>query len=381
MADNPYYYSFADYCKDTFGRRLYRVPVDAGFTCPNRDGKAGVGGCIFCGEAGSGEFAVKVGERFVCAEKTNEEKYDSEMVRSHTKYEGEKNNNKKADSGIKKCRNDLKEEKDNIRIYNEISNLAFEDIQYILSSRAKRDARPGDLICFFQSFTNTYADVSRLEALFRGALQNPLFAGISIATRPDCKGSDVLDLLDRLKHDFPEKFIWIELGLQTMHDRTAKLINRGYMLDTFTECMENLRALRLPVIVHVIIGLPGETANDVYETIDFLNGQGISGIKLSLLHIIKGTRLYDIYKTSGYLTDEEGNKAYVNVLDFDEYVDIVCGCLERLDKGIVVHRLTGDGDPKNLAAPLWSLEKGKVLNVIRKRLKEIKKQKNIKNPF
>ncbi len=325
MADNPYYYSFADYCKDTFGRRLYRVPVDAGFTCPNRDGKAGVGGCIFCGEAGSGEFAVKVG--------------------------------------------------------NEILDLGLDDIQHVLGSRAKRDASPGDFICYFQSFTNTYAPVSRLEDLFRGALQNPMFAGISIATRPDCMGSDVLELLDRLKQDFPEKFIWVELGLQTMHDRTAKLINRGYMLDTFTECVRNLKVLKIPVIVHVIIGLPGETANDVYETIDFLKGQGISGIKLSLLHIIKGTRLYDIYKTSGYLTDEEGNKAYVNVLDFDEYEDIVCGCLERLDKGIVVHRLTGDGDPKNLAAPLWSLEKGKVLNGIRKKLVERKTSKVTKNPF
>ena len=318
MADNPYYYSFADYCKDTFGRRLYRVPVDAGFTCPNRDGKAGVGGCIFCGEAGSGEFAVKVG--------------------------------------------------------NEILDLGLDDIQHVLGSRAKRDASPGDFICYFQSFTNTYAPVSRLEDLFRGALQNPMFAGISIATRPDCMGSDVLELLDRLKQDFPEKFIWVELGLQTMHDRTAKLINRGYMLDTFTECVRNMRALKIPVIVHVIIGLPWETANDVYETIDFLNGQGISGIKLSLLHIIKGTRLYDICKGPRYLTDEESNKVYVNVLDFDEYVDIVCGCLERLDKGIVVHRLTGDGDPKTLAAPLWSLEKGKVLNEIRKRLKERKTQ-------
>ena len=318
MADDMYYYSFSQYCKDTFGRRLYRVPVDAGFTCPNRDGKAAVGGCIFCGEAGSGEFAVRAGD--------------------------------------------------------EILNLNLDDVQHVLGSRAKRDARPGDLICYFQSFTNTYAPVSRLEALFRGALQNPLFAGISIATRPDCMGGDVLELLDMLKNDFPEKFIWIELGLQTMHDRTAKLINRGYMLDTFTKCMGNLRALELPVIVHVIIGLPGETANDVYETIDFLNGQGISGIKLSLLHIIKGTRFYDIYKNPGYLTDEKGNKAYVNVLDLGEYVDVVCGCLERLDKGIVVHRLTGDGDPKTLAAPLWSLEKGKVLNEIRKRLKERKNQ-------
>ena len=294
--ENPYYYSFAEYCREAFGRRLFRVALDAGFTCPNRDGTLSAGGCIFCSNAGSGEYALR--------------------------FDGQK--------------------------------LTKDDIAPLIGARAKSDGRPGDFIAYFQSFTNTYAPVSRLESLYRAALGNELFAGISIATRPDCVGEEVTELLVRLQADYPGKFIWIELGLQTMHEATAKLINRGYGLKTFEECFSRLKEGRIPVIVHVIIGLPGESRRDILETVSYLNKLHPDGIKLALLHIIKNTRLYDMYKAGE-----------CDVLTFEEYVGTVCDCLEILDKDIVIHRLTGDGSAKDLAAPLWSVRKGAVLNAVR----------------
>lgn len=313
MRDNPYYYTFAQFCRDNFGRRLYRVALDAGFTCPNRDGTAGTGGCIFCSAAGSGEYALK--------------------------FHGQE--------------------------------LTLDDIQPVMGERAKKQAHPGDLIGYFQSFSNTYAPVEKLRLLYRAVLANDIFAGISIATRPDCVGKEVLELFSDLKAEFPDKFIWVELGLQTMHEKTAEFINRGYGLDTFEKCVRELQETGIPVIVHVIIGLPGETEEMIYRTIEYLNALKIDGIKLHLLYILKGTRLYEMYvaQESGEGGDEEKSPV-IKPLTFEEYTDIVCGCLERLSQEIVVHRLTGDGDKENLVAPLWSLDKGKVINAIRHNMKE-----------
>ncbi len=311
--DNPYYYTFSRFCLESFGRRLYRVALDAGFTCPNRDGKAGTGGCIFCSNAGSGEHALK--------------------------FHGQE--------------------------------LTIYDIQPVLGERAKKQAHPGDFIGYFQSFSNTYAPVEKLRALYRSVLANDVFAGISIATRPDCVGRDVLDLFSELKAEFPEKFIWLELGLQTIHKKTAEFINRGYDIDTFEKCVKELKVNGIPVIVHVIIGLPGETEDSVYRTIEYLNGLKIDGIKLHLLHILKDTKLYEMYIAhDNCKPGSEGSSPVIKPMMFEEYTDIVCGCLERLSPEIVVHRLTGDGDNEKLVAPLWSLEKGKVINTIRHKLKE-----------
>lgn len=290
------YYSFPDYCMNTFGRKLYKIPLDASFTCPNRDGKISTGGCIFCGEGGSGDFALK--------------------------YSGQK--------------------------------LDPEKIPYVRNPQAG----PGNFIGYFQAYTNTYAPVNVLRNLFERALEDDALAGISIATRPDCMDGDVLSLLGELKNRHPDKFIWIELGLQTIHEETARFINRGYPLAVFEECLNHLKQIGIPVIVHIIIGLPHETEEMIYQTVNYLSDKKIDGIKLQLLHVLKNTRLSQLYHQGEF-----------DVLDEEEYLKILCGCIARLDRDIVIHRITGDGNPEMLEAPLWSLQKKKVLNHIGHALK------------
>ena len=291
------YYSLPDYFKKEFGRRLYKVPLDAGMTCPNRDGTAGRGGCLFCSAGGSGEFAIRF-------------------------------------TGQKLTRQDL--------IYNH------------------QKAEEGDFIAYFQSFTNTYAPAEELRKLYAAALDNPLFAGISIATRPDCFPQEVYALLGELKQAYPDKFIWVELGLQSIHEDTAVMIRRGYRLEVFDECVRRLKEMDIPVIVHVIIGLPGENAEMVYQTIRHLNTLKISGIKLQMLHWLSDSDLGRLY-----LADP----GRYHPLTMEEYTDIVSECIARLDPDIVIHRLTGDGSDETLLAPLWTKDKLKVLNQIRHELK------------
>ena len=291
------YYSLPDYFKKEFGRRLYKVPLDAGMTCPNRDGTAGRGGCLFCSAGGSGEFAIRF-------------------------------------TGQKLTRQDL--------IYNH------------------QKAEEGDFIAYFQSFTNTYAPAEELRKLYAAALDNPLFAGISIATRPDCFPQEVYALLGELKQAYPDKFIWVELGLQSIHEDTAVMIRRGYRLEVFDECVKRLKEMDIPVIVHVIIGLPGENAEMVYQTIRHLNTLKISGIKLQMLHWLSDSDLGRLY-----LADP----GRYHPLTMEEYTDIVSECIARLDPDIVIHRLTGDGSDETLLAPLWTKDKLKVLNQIRHELK------------
>lgn len=291
------YYSLPDYFKKEFGRRLYKVPLDAGMTCPNRDGTAGRGGCLFCSAGGSGEFALRF-------------------------------------TGQKLTRQDL--------IYNH------------------QKAEEGDFIAYFQSFTNTYAPAEELRKLYAAALDNPLFAGISIATRPDCFPQEVYALLGELKQAYPDKFIWVELGLQSIHEDTAVMIRRGYRLEVFDECVRRLKEMDIPVIVHVIIGLPGENAEMVYQTIRHLNTLKISGIKLQMLHWLSDSDLGRLY-----MADPDS----YHPLTMEEYTDIVSECIARLDPDIVIHRLTGDGSDETLLAPLWTKDKLNVLNQIRHELK------------
>ena len=292
------YYSLDAYCKNTVGRKLFKTAINAGFTCPNRDGTLDTRGCIFCSAGGSGDFAFQ-------------------MEEAHP-----------------------------------------------LSDSGNRNSKP-EIIAYFQAYTNTYAPVSRLETLYRTALSNPDVAGISIATRPDCLPPDVLQLLKKLKEEFcishegqEAKFIWVELGLQTIHEKTAAYIRRGYPLSVFEKAVTALTAIDIPVITHIIIGLPGETKKQCMETIQYLNSRKIWGIKLQLLHVLQNTDLYKDYKAGNF-----------SVLTKEEYIDILIDCIGQLHKDIVIHRLTGDGPKELLEAPLWSLNKKDVLNSIHHEMK------------
>ena len=263
-------------------------------TCPNRDGTLGTRGCIFCSAGGSGDFAA---DRLLSVTKQIEQ-------------------------------------------------------QKALIAK-KRPVHK--FIAYFQAYTNTYAPVPYLEKLFREAICHPDIVALSIGTRPDCLGDDVLDLLDRLNWIKP---VWVELGLQTIHEDTARYIRRGYALDCFEKAVKDLRARSLEVIVHTILGLPGEDRERTLQTIRYLNGQPIQGIKLQLLHVLKGTDLALDYERGLFET-----------LTMESYLALLIACLERLSPDIVVHRLTGDGPKDLLIAPVWSSAKRTVLNELHRRMK------------
>ncbi len=290
------YHSLDSYVREQFGEKLYKLALDGGMTCPNRDGTISYGGCIFCSEGGSGEFAQKqmtsVSEQIEAAKKRLEGKFS------------------------------------------------------------------GRYIAYFQSYTNTYAPVSYLEPLFMEAILHPDVAALSIATRPDCLPEDVLELLSRLNQIKP---VWIELGLQTIHPQTAGLIRRGYPLSCFETAYLNLKKRGLTVIVHVILGLPGETREMMLSTISYLGNLSprLDGVKLQLLHILKGTSLAAMYQEHPF-----------PVFSMEGYIDFVIDCVELLPPEIVIHRLTGDGPKSLLIAPLWSSNKKLVLNTLTRRFKE-----------
>ena len=297
--------TLSDYCKEKFGTKVYRLSLSTGCSCPNRDGKAGRGGCSFCAEGGSGEFATKVKPVEVQIEEAKE------RVKS-------------------KFPKDIKEE----------------DKKYI---------------AYFQSFTNTYGDVDRLGGIFKTAILRDDIAAISIGTRPDCLEDDMLDLLNELNKIKP---VWIELGVQTIHEDSAKAFNRGYSLPVFNKAYMELKKRNIEVIVHVILGLPGETDKDMYETVRYLANLSpkLDGIKLHLLHILKNTRLEREYREKPF-----------KILSLDEYTEILINCLRILPESVVIHRMTGDGDKRLLVEPLWSADKKRVLNTINKAIREAKR--------
>ena len=292
------YYSFAEYCRKTFHKKLYRAALDAGMTCPNRDGTKGTRGCIFCSAAGSGDFAVRF-------------------------------------DGGKLEREDL--------IYNH------------------QDAEEGSFIAYFQSFTNTYAPAEKLYRLYAAALNNPLFAGISIATRPDCVSGDVITVLKRLREEYPDKFIWVELGLQSIHETSASWMRRSYQTEEYDQAARALHEAGTDIITHIIIGLPGEGKEEILETVRHVNTIGTDGIKIHLLHYLEDSDL-----GQEYLKDPDK----YHMLEEEEYIDIVCECIASLDPDTVIHRLTGDGNGETLIGPHWSRDKRHVLNRIRHTLKE-----------
>ena len=291
--DKPYH--SLDYAlKQQFGEKVYKLTLNAGCTCPNRDGTLGTRGCLFCSEGGSGEFA--------------------------------------ADPALSITRQ-------------------IEESKALLA--AKRPVQK--YIAYFQAYTNTYGPIRHLEEVFTEAASHPEIAALSIATRPDCLEPKVLALLARLKRKKP---LWIELGLQTIHGETAAFVRRGYDLPCYTRAVEELESLGIPVITHVILGLPGESLRQMLETVSFVNAQPVSGIKLQLLHILKHTDLADYYEKHPF-----------PLFTLETYVQAVISCLEICRPDMVIHRLTGDGPKDLLVAPLWSSSKRHVLNTIHQTLR------------
>ena len=284
------YHSLDYEMKQRFGTKVYKLALDGGMTCPNRDGTLDTRGCIFCSAGGSGDFAER-------------------------------------------------------------------DISLAAARVSKKlGGRPAAYIAYFQSYTNTYAPVDYLRELFTAAIRHPQVKVLSIATRPDCLSDEILDLCSELNKIKP---VWLELGLQTIHEDTAAWMRRGYKLDCFEDALIRLRQRDLEIIVHVILGLPGEDRSRMLETVSWLAGQDIQGIKLQLLHVLRGTDLADIYAENPF-----------PVMSMDEYLDLVLDCIARLPPELVVHRITGDGPKNLLIAPQWSANKRLVLNTLTRRFKE-----------
>lgn len=273
--------------QERFGRKIYKLALDGGFTCPTRDGTLGTGGCIFCA-GGSGDFAIPV----------------------HADV-----------------------------------NAAIETAKLLLAGKGAEG-----YIAYFQSYTGTYAPLDDLKKLYDPIVQRDDIAAISIGTRPDCLDDDIIDYLGRLNQTKP---VWIELGLQTIHESTAAYIRRGYSLPVYERAVRKLKAKQIEVITHMILGLPGETPEMMRQTAEYIGNTGSDGIKFQLLHVLKGTDLAKDYEDGKF-----------QVLSLDEYIAILMDCIEAIPEHMIVHRLTGDGSKRDLIAPLWSGDKKRVLNAI-----------------
>jgi len=289
------YNSLNYYLKNKFGEKVYKVSLDGGFTCPNRDGTLSTKGCIFCSDSGSGEFA---GSR----RKTITEQIDDQLQ--------------------------------------------------LISKKFPK----GNVIAYFQNFTNTYGDIEYLRKIYEEALKHPRVIGLAIATRPDCIDDKVIKLLEELNK---KTFLWIELGLQTSNEKTALFINRGWKLEVFDKVSNLLNEKNIKVVAHLIFGLPNESSESMLESVKYIVEKKVWGVKFHLLHIIKNTNLENLY-----------NKEKFKILTKEEYIHLIGEGIKNLDQEIVIHRLTGDGSRETLVEPKWSLNKRDVLNSIEKYLKE-----------
>ena len=316
------YYTLNQYLRNRFGQKVYKLALDGGMTCPNRDGTIGYGGCIFCSQGGSGEFAV----------------------------------GRSCSAGNFKA---LKEAIPRRTVTDQIEQA---------KQRIRKKTEASLFIAYFQSYTNTYAPVEYLRRIFTEAISHPQVAVLSIATRPDCLPPDVIQLLAELNCVKP---VWVELGLQTVHEHTAEYIRRGYDLPCYENAVERLHAAGIEIITHVILGLPGESREDMLDTVRYLSQETritedsyekfryrTEGIKLQLLHVLKDADLAEEYQKGAF-----------SVLSQEEYMDILFACLELLPPDMVVHRITGDGPKSLLIAPQWSANKKNVLNTIRREMK------------
>lgn len=285
------YKSLNQYLKERFGTKVYKIALSSGCTCPNRDGTVGVGGCIFCADTGSGDFAQS-------------------------------------------------------------ATLPIKEQIKLAKEKVASKNKGGKYIAYFQSFTNTYGSVEFLEPKFLEAMEDDEVVAVSIATRPDCLPEEILDMLSRLNAIKP---VWVELGLQTIHPKTAEYIRRGYPLEVYDKAVKDLHAIGVEVITHVIIGLPDETKEDMLQTVRYVVESKAEGIKLQLLHVIEGTDLAKDYEAGDF-----------NTLTMEEYLQIIKACVDLIPETMVIHRLTGDGNKKTLIAPLWSADKKRVLNELNK---------------
>lgn len=295
IEDITMYLSLSDYYQQRFGCKVYKLALDAGFTCPNRDGRVGVGGCTFCTGDGSGFFAEGLCESIPA-----------------------------------------QLEKAKMRVRNKIKD--------------------GKFVAYFQSFSNTYAPVEHLEILYRQAMEPEDIVGLAIGTRPDCLPDEVIALLAKLNRIKP---ISVELGLQTIHDKTAEAFHRGYKSEVYFDAVERLKKAGIEVVTHIILGLPGETKEQMLETTQAVMRAGTDGVKFHMLHVMKETALEQDYLEGKF-----------TCLTLEEYGDILKACLQLVPPHVVVHRITGDGAKKNLVAPLWSGDKKKVLNYLNRILRD-----------
>ena len=318
------YTSLSDYCKETFGEKLYKLSLDSGCTCPNRDGLLDTRGCLFCSAGGSGDFAA--------------------------------------------ARNPLDRQLEEAK-------------RRIRNKFPEGDSEEGRYIAYVQSFTGTYpgkdgfvkdangvSSFDRMLKRYLALVQRPEVRVLSIATRPDCLGPEALDLLKELRAIKP---VWVELGLQTSNEETAEYIRRCYRNEVYEQAVQNLNALDIPVITHVILGLPGETKEDMATTVRYAVDCGTWGIKLQLLHVLEGTDLGEQYKAQEAGTPLPGARP-IRIMTLDEYTDLLCALLPLIPRDVVIHRITGDGPKRLLLAPLWSGDKKRVLNTINKAIRELK---------
>lgn len=283
------YLTLNEHYRRKFGCKVYKLSIDAGFSCPNRDGTVGVGGCIFCSGEGGGEFA----------------------------------------------------EKRAASIQDQLENA---------KARVRAKIKDGKFIAYFQSFTNTYGPVAHLEALYRQAMEPEDIVGLAIGTRPDCLPPETVALLARLNRIKP---ITVELGLQTVHEHTARYIRRGYPTAVYFDAVKRLKAVGIEVVTHIIIGLPGEDGEMAAETTRQAVAAGTDGVKFHLLHVLRGTDMERDYIAGKF-----------ECLTLEEYAARLKYCLSQLPPEIVVHRITGDGAKRDLIAPLWSADKKRVLNYL-----------------
>lgn len=290
------YNSLNNYLKNKFGCKVYKLSLSSGLSCPNRDGLLSTKGCTFCSNGGSGEFATE-------------------------------------------------------------HNLGITEQIEKAKKLVSKKITDGKYIAYFQSFSNTYGNIDYLRKIFTEAINHPDIVALSIGTRPDCLPKEVITLLSELNTIKP---VWVELGLQTSNENTAKHINRGYSLDVFEKAVLDLNSINVDVIVHLIIGLPNETKNDIINSVKYVCSQNIAGIKLQLLHVLKNTPLEKEYLSDSF-----------HILSLEEYTDILVKCITYIPKNIVIHRITGDGPKLLLVAPLWSANKKKVLNYINRRFNEL----------
>ena len=281
----------SDHYREKFGCKVYKLSLDGGFSCPNRDGTLGTGGCIFC--TGSGEFA---------------------------------------EGGPEAVTIQLERAKGRVRAKN----------------------KGGKYMAYFQAFTNTYGPAEKLRKLYLEAITPEDIVGLSIGTRPDCLGEDVMAVLREINAIKP---VSVELGLQTIHEETARYIRRGYEADVYFDAVKRLKEANIEVVTHIIIGLPGEDARMAMETTKAAVAAGTDGVKFHLLHVLKGTDLAEDYAAGNF-----------RCLELEEYGDILAACVKLLPETVVVHRITGDGAKRDLIAPLWSGDKKRVLNYLHKRL-------------